>query len=186
MKLAKIQKLTQFEKSEKGFYALILTLASQTCLERAIRCFERRERIEPLRVANFATRSSWNCFLAYSNLFGNCSRCRCRTPPSVQFAHSVFWERLQIQDWVLLPALSLPSLSECAICTLGLFGTTSFLRLSLRLPLCPFRSCFTNRESKRIWRPYSGGSLTSSQCQLKRMVGFVTFIATRKRTGKPA
>ena len=49
MKLEKIQKLTQFEKSEKGFYALILTLASQTCLERAIRCFERRKRKEGKR-----------------------------------------------------------------------------------------------------------------------------------------
>jgi len=48
--------LTQFEKSEKGFYALILTLASQTCLERAIRCFERRERKQGKRYLAKAVR----------------------------------------------------------------------------------------------------------------------------------
>ena len=137
----------------------------------------------PLRGANFAPLSSWNCFLANSNLFGNCSRCRVTPLQSVQIARSVFLERLQIQNWVLLPALSLPNLSEGANCTLCLFGTASFLRLSLRLPLQPLRSCFTNRESKRIWRPYSGGKRMSSQCQLKRTVGFVTFVAVRKRTG---
>ena len=56
MKLAKIQKLTQFEKSEKGFYALILTLASQTCLEKAIHCFERRERKQGKRYLAKAVR----------------------------------------------------------------------------------------------------------------------------------
>jgi len=56
MKLAKIQKLTQFEKSEKGFYALILTLASQTCLEKAICCFERRERKQGKRYLAKAVR----------------------------------------------------------------------------------------------------------------------------------
>ena len=64
MKLAKIQKLTQFEKSEKGFYALILTLASQTCLERAIRCFERRERKQGKRELAKAIRFAlWSVYL---------------------------------------------------------------------------------------------------------------------------
>jgi len=69
MKLVKIQKLTQFEKSEKGFYALILTLASQTCLERAIRCFERRERKEGKRYLAKAIRFAlWSAYLQAKHL----------------------------------------------------------------------------------------------------------------------
>ena len=36
-------------KTEKGFYILVLTLAAQTCLDRAIKYFERGEREKGLR-----------------------------------------------------------------------------------------------------------------------------------------
>ncbi len=64
MKLEKMKKLKQFERSENGFYALILTLASQTCLDKAIRYFERREREKGLRELQKSIRFAfWSAYL---------------------------------------------------------------------------------------------------------------------------
>jgi hypothetical protein len=41
--------LKTLPKNEKDFYILLLTLAAQTCLERAIDCFERSKRVEGKR-----------------------------------------------------------------------------------------------------------------------------------------
>jgi len=55
-------------KSERGVYILILTLAAQTCLERAIDCFERGERVEGKRQLAKAIRFAfWSVVLTFDN-----------------------------------------------------------------------------------------------------------------------
>ena len=61
-----MKKLKQFEKSENGFYALVLTLASQTCLDKAIQHFEQGERIEGKRQLAKAVRFAlWSAYLTF-------------------------------------------------------------------------------------------------------------------------
>jgi hypothetical protein len=55
-------------KSERGVYILLLTLAAQTCLERAIDCFERGERNEGKRQLAKAIRFAfWSAVLTFCN-----------------------------------------------------------------------------------------------------------------------
>ncbi|MFA0734353.1 MAG: hypothetical protein OGMRLDGQ_000853 [Candidatus Fervidibacter sp.] len=55
-------------KSERGVYILILVLASQTCLERAIAHFERGERTEGKRQLAKAIRFAfWSAVLTFCN-----------------------------------------------------------------------------------------------------------------------
>jgi hypothetical protein len=66
MTLEKLMKT--LPKSERGFYILLLTLAAQTCLERAIDCFERGERIEGKRQLAKAIRFAfWSAVLTFCN-----------------------------------------------------------------------------------------------------------------------
>jgi hypothetical protein len=60
--------LKTLPKSEKGFYILLLTLAAQTCLERAIDCFERGKRNEGKRQLAKAIRFAfWSAILTFAN-----------------------------------------------------------------------------------------------------------------------
>jgi Tfp pilus assembly pilus retraction ATPase PilT len=60
--------LKTLPKSEKGFYILLLTLAAQTCLERAIDCFKRGERTEGKRQLAKAIRFAfWSAVLTFCN-----------------------------------------------------------------------------------------------------------------------
>jgi hypothetical protein len=55
-------------RNERGFYILLLTLAAQTCLERAIDCFERGERNEGKRQLAKAIRFAfWSAVLTFYN-----------------------------------------------------------------------------------------------------------------------
>jgi hypothetical protein len=55
-------------KSERGVYILLLTLAAQTCLERAITHFERGERLEGKRQLAKAIRFAfWSAVLTFDN-----------------------------------------------------------------------------------------------------------------------
>jgi hypothetical protein len=55
-------------RNERGFYILLLTLAAQTCLERAIDCFERGERNEGKRQLAKAIRFAfWSAVLTFCN-----------------------------------------------------------------------------------------------------------------------
>jgi hypothetical protein len=55
-------------KSERGVYILLLTLAAQTCLERAIDCFERGKRLEGKRQLAKAIRFAfWSAVLTFCN-----------------------------------------------------------------------------------------------------------------------
>jgi hypothetical protein len=55
-------------KSERGVYILLLTLAAQTCLERAITHFERGERNEGKRQLAKAIRFAfWSAVLTFDN-----------------------------------------------------------------------------------------------------------------------
>jgi hypothetical protein len=60
--------LKTLPKSEKGFYILLLTVASQVCLERAIVHFERGERNEGKRQLAKAIRFAfWSAILTFCN-----------------------------------------------------------------------------------------------------------------------
>jgi hypothetical protein len=60
--------LKTLPKSEKGFYILLLTVASQVCLERAIVHFERGERNEGKRQLAKAIRFAfWSAILTFYN-----------------------------------------------------------------------------------------------------------------------
>jgi hypothetical protein len=60
--------LKTLPKSERGVYILILTLAAQTCLERAIDCFERGKRNEGKRQHTKAIRFAfWSAVLTFDN-----------------------------------------------------------------------------------------------------------------------
>jgi hypothetical protein len=60
--------LKTLPKSEKGFYILLLTVASQVCLERAIVHFERGERNEGKRQLAKAIRFAfWSAVLTFYN-----------------------------------------------------------------------------------------------------------------------
>jgi hypothetical protein len=60
--------LKTLPKSERGVYILLLTLAAQTCLERAIDCFERGERVEGKRQLAKAIRFAfWSAVLTFAN-----------------------------------------------------------------------------------------------------------------------
>jgi hypothetical protein len=60
--------LKTLPKSEKGFYILLLTVASQVCLERAIVHFERGERNEGKRQLAKAIRFAfWSAVLTFCN-----------------------------------------------------------------------------------------------------------------------
>jgi hypothetical protein len=60
--------LKTLPKNEKGFYILLLTVAAQTCLERAIDCFERGERNEGKRQLVKAIRFAfWSAILTFCN-----------------------------------------------------------------------------------------------------------------------
>jgi hypothetical protein len=60
--------LKTLPKSEKGFYILLLTVASQVCLERAIVHFERGERNEGKRQLAKAIRFAfWSAVLTFAN-----------------------------------------------------------------------------------------------------------------------
>jgi len=55
-------------KSERGVYILLLTVAAQTCLERAITHFERGERLEGKRQLAKAIRFAfWSAILTLDN-----------------------------------------------------------------------------------------------------------------------
>jgi hypothetical protein len=55
-------------KSERGFYILLLTLAAQTCLNKAIAHFERGERVEGKRQLAKAIRFAfWSAVLTFCN-----------------------------------------------------------------------------------------------------------------------
>jgi hypothetical protein len=55
-------------RNERGVYILLLTLAAQTCLERAIDCFERGERVEGKRQLAKAIRFAfWSAVLTFYN-----------------------------------------------------------------------------------------------------------------------
>lgn len=55
-------------KNERGVYILLLTLAAQTCLERAIAHFERGERNEGKRQLAKAIRFAfWSAVLTFAN-----------------------------------------------------------------------------------------------------------------------
>jgi hypothetical protein len=60
--------LKTLPKSEKGFYILLLTVASQVCLERAIVHFEHGERVEGKRQLAKAIRFAfWSAVLTFYN-----------------------------------------------------------------------------------------------------------------------
>jgi hypothetical protein len=60
--------LKTLPKNERGVYILLLTLASQTCLERAITHFERGERNEGKRQLAKAIRFAfWSAVLTFDN-----------------------------------------------------------------------------------------------------------------------
>jgi len=60
--------LKTLPKSEKGFYILLLTVASQTCLERAITHFERGERNKGKHQLAKAIRFAfWSAVLTFCN-----------------------------------------------------------------------------------------------------------------------
>ena len=60
--------LKTLPKSEKGFYILLLTVASQTCLDKAITHFERGERTEGKRQLAKAIRFAfWSAVLTFCN-----------------------------------------------------------------------------------------------------------------------
>jgi hypothetical protein len=60
--------LKTLPKNEKGFYILLLTLAAQTCLERAIDCFKRGKRNEGKRQLAKAIRFAfWSAVLTFCN-----------------------------------------------------------------------------------------------------------------------
>jgi hypothetical protein len=55
-------------KNESGFYILLLTLAAQTCLDKAIAHFERGERVEGKRQLAKAIRFAfWSAVLTFCN-----------------------------------------------------------------------------------------------------------------------
>jgi len=55
-------------KSERGVYILLLTLAAQTCLDKAITHFERGERVEGKRQLAKAIRFAfWSAVLTFDN-----------------------------------------------------------------------------------------------------------------------
>jgi hypothetical protein len=55
-------------KNDRGFYILLLTVAAQTCLERAITHFERGERVEGKRQLAKAIRFAfWSAILTFAN-----------------------------------------------------------------------------------------------------------------------
>jgi hypothetical protein len=55
-------------KNDRGFYILLLTVAAQTCLERAITHFERGERVEGKRQLAKAIRFAfWSAVLTFCN-----------------------------------------------------------------------------------------------------------------------
>ena len=55
-------------KNERGFYILLLTLAAQTCLDKAITHFERGERNEGKRQLAKAIRFAfWSVVLTFDN-----------------------------------------------------------------------------------------------------------------------
>jgi len=55
-------------KNERGFYILLLTLAAQTCLDKAIAHFERGERNEGKRQLAKAIRFAfWSAVLTFDN-----------------------------------------------------------------------------------------------------------------------
>jgi hypothetical protein len=55
-------------KSERGVYILLLTLAAQTCLDKAITHFERGERLEGKRQLAKAIRFAfWSAVLTFDN-----------------------------------------------------------------------------------------------------------------------
>jgi hypothetical protein len=54
--------------NERGFYILLLTLAAQTCLDKAIAHFERGERVEGKRQLAKAIRFAfWSAVLTFCN-----------------------------------------------------------------------------------------------------------------------
>jgi hypothetical protein len=60
--------LKTLPKSEKGFYILLLTVASQVCLERAIVHFQHGERNEGKRQLAKAIRFAfWSAVLTFDN-----------------------------------------------------------------------------------------------------------------------
>jgi hypothetical protein len=60
--------LKTLPKNEKGFYILLLTLAAQTCLDKAIAHFERGERNEGKRQLAKAIRFAfWSAVLTFDN-----------------------------------------------------------------------------------------------------------------------
>jgi hypothetical protein len=60
--------LKTLPKSEKGFYILLLTVASQVCLERAIVHFEQGKRNEGKRQLAKAIRFAfWSVVLTFAN-----------------------------------------------------------------------------------------------------------------------
>jgi hypothetical protein len=60
--------LKTLPKNEKGFYILLLTVAAQTCLERAIVHFERGKRNEGKRQLAKAIRFAfWSAVLTFDN-----------------------------------------------------------------------------------------------------------------------
>jgi hypothetical protein len=60
--------LKTLPKSERGVYILILVLASQVCLERAIVHFEHGERVEGKRQLTKAIRFAfWSAVLTFDN-----------------------------------------------------------------------------------------------------------------------
>jgi hypothetical protein len=55
-------------KNDRGFYILLLTLAAQTCLDKAIAHFERGERVEGKRQLAKAIRFAfWSAVLTFCN-----------------------------------------------------------------------------------------------------------------------
>jgi hypothetical protein len=63
--------LKTLPKSEKGFYILLLTVASQVCLERAIDCFERGKHTKGKRQLAKAIRFAfWSAVLTFANKRG--------------------------------------------------------------------------------------------------------------------
>jgi hypothetical protein len=60
--------LKTLPKSERGVYILLLTLAAQTCLDKAITHFERGERVEGKRQLAKAIRFAfWSAVLTFAN-----------------------------------------------------------------------------------------------------------------------
>jgi hypothetical protein len=55
-------------RNERGFYILLLTLAAQICLDKAIAHFERGERVEGKRQLAKAIRFAfWSAVLTFAN-----------------------------------------------------------------------------------------------------------------------